>query len=193
MADTNKKIQAHKVEAVAKLKEHLAAAPDLIFSDFRGLTFPQMTDLRAKLTEKGTAYRVVRNAFARIAMKEAGLPDASSWLEGPTALAFLGRDPSPSAKVMMDFTRGAPLHIKGGVISGKLFSAKDVEALSRLPGRNDLLASLMGTMNAPLRNMMYAMNGVASKLVRTLAAVADKKGKNPPPAAGQEAPAGAGA
>ncbi len=180
MADTNRKIQKHKVEAVTKLKEQLGAAPDLIFSDFRGMTFPQMIELRSKLTEKGTAYRVVRNAFARIAMKEVGLPDASSWLEGPTALAFLGKDPSPAAKVMVDFTKQAPLKVKGGVISGKLFSAGDVEALSRLPGRLDLLASLMGTMNAPLRNMMYAMNGVASKLVRTLAAVAETKGTNPP-------------
>ena len=101
MTDTNRKVQQHKVDAVKKLKEHFAAAPDLIFSDFRGLTFPQMTELRAKLTEKGTAYRVVRNAFARIAMKESGLPDASPWLEGPTALAFLGKDPSPAAKVMI--------------------------------------------------------------------------------------------
>ena len=179
MADTNRKIQPAKVEAVSKLKEQFGTAPDLIFSDFRGMTFPQMIELRAKLTEKGTTYRVVRNAFARIAMKEVGLPDASTWLEGPTALAFLGKDPSPAAKVMVDFTKAAPLKIKGGVISGKLFSSQQVEALSRLPGRNDLLAMLMGTMQAPLRNMMYAMNGVASKLVRTLAAVADKKGKEP--------------
>ncbi len=178
MAQTTKKIQQYKTDAVNKLKEHFTAAPDLIFSDFRGLSFPQMIDLRNKLTEKGTAYRVVRNTFARIAMKEAGLPDASSWLEGPTALAFLGADPSPAAKVMLDFTKGAPLTIKGGVISGKLLSAKEIETLSRLPGRLDLLASLMGTMNAPLRNMMYAMNGVASKLVRTLAAVAEKKEKD---------------
>lgn len=119
MADTNRKIQAHKVDAVTKLKEQFGAAPDLIFSDFRGMTFPQMIELRAKLTEKGTAYRVVRNAFARIAMKEVGLPDASTWLEGPTALAFLGKDPSPAAKVMVDFTKAAPLKVKGGVISGK--------------------------------------------------------------------------
>ena len=177
MAQTTKKLQAHKVEAVSKLKEHFTAAPDLIFSDFRGMTFPQMIDLRAKLADKGTSYRVVRNTFARIAMKEAGLPDTSSWLEGPTALAFLGKDPSPAAKVMMDFTKTAPLKIKGGVISGKLFSSKDVEALSKLPGRLDLLAMLMGTMNAPLRNMMYVMNGVTSKLVRTLAAVAEQKEK----------------
>ena len=178
MAQTAKKVQQYKKDAVTKLKEQFAAAPDLIFSDFRGLTFPQMTELRAKLTEKGTAYRVVRNAFARIAMKELGFPDASAMLDGPTALAFLGKDPSPAAKVIVDFTKAAPLSIKGGVISGKIFSSKDVEALSRLPGRLDLLAMLMGTMNAPLRNMMYAMNGVASKLVRTLAAVADKKGKD---------------
>jgi len=175
MAQPVKKIQQHKVDAVAKLKEYFDSAPDLIFSDFRGLTFPQMTELRAKLTEKEAIYRVVRNSFARIAMKEAGLPDASEWLEGPTALAFLGNDPSPAAKVMMDFTRTAPLQIKGGVISGKLFSAGEIEALSKLPGRLPLLASLMGTMNAPLVNVMYVMNGVASKLARTLAAVADKK------------------
>jgi large subunit ribosomal protein L10 len=186
MAQTTKKIQQYKTDAVNKLKEQFAAAPDLIFSDFRGLTFPQMIDLRNKLTEKGTAYRVVRNTFARIAMKEAGLPDASTWLEGPTALAFLGKDPSPAAKILQDFTKGAPLHIKGGVISGKLFSAKDVEALSRLPGRNDLLAMLMGTMNAPVRDLMSVMNGVTSKLVRTLAAVADMMEK-----AGPQAPAAA--
>jgi large subunit ribosomal protein L10 len=181
MAETTKKIQQYKTDAVNKLKEHFAAAPDLIFSDFRGLTFPQMIELRSKLTEKGTSYRVVRNTFAKIAMKEPGLPDASSWLEGPTALAFLGADPSPAAKIMLDFTKAAPLKIKGGVISGKLFSATEVEALSRLPGRKELLAILMGTINAPLRNMMSAMNGVASKLVRTLAAVAEQKEKAGPP------------
>lgn len=175
MAQTVKKIQPKKQEAVQKMKGWFGSNPDLIFSDFRGMTFPQMTDLRAKLTEKDTAWRVVRNSLARIAMKEAGLPDASAMLEGPTALAFLGADPGPAAKVMMDFTRGAPLGIKGGVIGGKIASTKDIEALSRLPGRRDLIAMLMGTMQAPVRDLMSVMNGVSSKLVRTLAAVADKK------------------
>jgi large subunit ribosomal protein L10 len=175
MAETVRKVQQYKTEAVAKLKEEFARTPDLILSDFRGLSFPQMIELRAKLREQGTSYRVVRNAFARLAMKEAGLPDVASMLEGPTAFAFLGRDPSPAAKVIVDFTKSAPLTIKGGVVSGKVFSAKDIESLSRLPGRLQLLASLMGTLNAPLVNLMYVMNGVSSKLVRTLAAVADKK------------------
>ena len=101
MAETTKKVQAYKTEAVTRLKEHFSKAPDLIFSDFRGLTFPQMTELRAKLTEKGTAYRVVRNAFARIAMKEAGLPIVASqsgqWeidLGNRVASAILGEHPA---------------------------------------------------------------------------------------------------
>jgi large subunit ribosomal protein L10 len=171
------KVQQYKVDAVQKLKGWLKETPDLIFSDFRGLTFPQMTDLRARLGERKTAYRVIRNAFAKIALAESGLPDASAMLEGPTALAFLGSDPGPASKVLVEFTRGAPLMGKGGIIGGRLYSVKEVEALSRLPSRAELIGTLMGTMNAPLTHMMYAMNGVASKLVRTLAAVAEEKGK----------------
>jgi large subunit ribosomal protein L10 len=171
------KVQQYKVEAVERLKGWFKETPDLIFSDFRGLTFPQMIDLRDKLAGQKTAYRVVRNAFAKIALKESGLPDASAMLEGPTALAFLGPDPGPGTKVVVDFMKGTPLKVKGGIVGGRLYSVKEVEALSRLPSRNALLGLLMGTMNAPLTHLMYAMNGVASKLVRTLAAVAVEKGK----------------
>ena len=177
MAQEVKKIQPAKLEAAAKLKGFMEAAPDLVFSDFRGMTFPQMIELRQKLAEKDAVYRVVRNSAARIAMKDAGLPEMSDLLTGPTALAFLGNDPGAAAKVLLDFTKSAPLQIKGGVIGGKRFSIKEIEALSKLPGRMQLIAILMGTMNAPIRNMMYVMNGVTSKLVRTLAAVADKMGK----------------
>jgi large subunit ribosomal protein L10 len=169
------KIQPKKAEAVAGLKQRLVANPDLIFSDFRGLTFPQMTDLRAKLAEQAVDYRVVRNAFTRIAMRDAGLPDVAAMLEGPTALAWLGSDPTPAARTLMEFTRSTPLTIKGGVVGGRVFSAKDIEALSRLPGRKELLGQLAGTLQAPLRNLMYVMTGVVTKLVRTLAAVAEKK------------------
>jgi large subunit ribosomal protein L10 len=183
MAQEVKKVQPAKLEAAAKLKEQVTAKPDIIFSDFRGLTFPQMTELRAKLGEKDASYRVVRNSVARVAIKEAGLPDASGLLEGPTALAFLGRDPGAAAKIMLDFARGAPLQLKGGVIGGRMFAVKEIEALSRLPGRDQLIAMLMSTMNAPVRNMMNVMNGVTSKLVRTLAAVGEKKASAAPDAA----------
>jgi large subunit ribosomal protein L10 len=174
MSDEAKKIQPAKQKAVAELKDRFGATPDFILSDFRGLTFPQMTELRAKLGEKDAYYRVVRNSVARIAMKEAGLPDASDLLVGPTGMAFLGKDPGAAAKVLFDFIKGAPLQIRGGVIGGKMYGVGEIEALSRLPGRSQLLAMLMGAMNAPLMTLLYVMNGATSKLVRTLAAVADK-------------------
>jgi large subunit ribosomal protein L10 len=177
MAESAKKIQKSKIEAADRLKREMGARLDFIVSDFRGMSFPQMTELRAKLGEKDATYKVVRNAFTRIAMRDLGLPDASAWLEGPTALAFTGKDPGGAAKVMMEFTRSSPLKIKGGVVAGKLFTAKDVESLSRLPSRDQLLAMVMATMNAPLTGLLRVMNGVSSKLVRTLQAVADKKGK----------------
>jgi large subunit ribosomal protein L10 len=170
------KVQQYKLEAVQKLKGWFTETPDLIFSDFRGLTFPQMIELREKLAAQKTMYRVVRNAFAKIALKDAGMPDATAMLEGPTALAFLGSDPSPGAKVIVDFTKATTLKVKGGIVGGRLYSVQEIEALSRLPSRDELIGMLMATMNAPLLHVMYAMNGVASKLVRTLAAVAEAKG-----------------
>ncbi len=169
------RINERKKEAVGRIKESLGETRDIIFTDYRGLTVQQITDLRGKLRESKTVYKVVKNDYARIAMQQLGLPDVSSLLAGPTALALVGADVGPVAKVILDFTRDSPLQLKGALVGGRLFAAKDVEALSRLSGRETLLAMLMGTMKAPLQNLVYVMSGVTSKLVRTLAAVADKK------------------
>ncbi len=169
------RINDRKREAVGRIKESLGGARDIIFTDYRGLSVQQITDLRGKLRDSRTIYKVVKNDYTRIAMQQLGLPDASSLLSGPTALALVGADVGPVAKVILDFTRDSPLQLKGALVGGRLFGAKDVEALSRLPGRETLIAMLMGTMKAPLQNLVYVMSGVTSKLVRTLAAVADKK------------------
>ncbi len=169
------RINERKRQAVGRIKETLGAARDIIFTDYRGLTVEQITALRGRLRETDSAYKVVKNDYARIAMQQLGMPDASSMLTGPTALAFVGHDVGPVAKLILDFTKDSPLQIKGAIVGGRLFGSRDVEALSRLPGRETLLAMLMGTIQAPLQNLVYVMNGVTGKLVRTLAAVADKK------------------
>ncbi len=169
------RINERKREAVGRIKESLGSARDIIFTDYRGLTVQQITDLRGKLRDSRTVYRVVKNDYARIAMQQLGLPDASSLLTGPTAVALVGGDAGPVAKVILDFGRESPLQLKGALVGGRLFGAREIEALSRLPGRDTLIAMLMGTMKAPLQNLVYVVNGVTSKLVRTLAAVADKK------------------
>ncbi len=169
------KLNDEKTAAVEAVKTRLSENKDYVFTDYRGLTVDQITTLRAKLRENNAEYRVIKNRFAKIAFQQLDMPEVADFLVGPTALALAKDDAGTVVKALIDFGKDTPLELKGAIIDGTLFDAKQAEAFSKLPTRDELLAMLMGTMNAPLRNLMYAMNGVASKLVRTLQAVADKK------------------
>jgi large subunit ribosomal protein L10 len=169
------KVQQHKVDALEAIKEKLQENRDFIFTDYRGLTVEQITALRGKLREKQAEYRVVKNRYAKRAFEQLEMPDVSDLLIGPTALALLKDDASAVAKVLYDFAKDAPVSVKGSIVDGKLFDGEQTEALSRLPSRDQLIAQLMSTMQAPLQYLVYAMNGVTQKLVRVLQAVADKK------------------
>jgi large subunit ribosomal protein L10 len=176
MAEKTQKIQPQKTGGVKKIKELVESSRDVIFTDFRGLNVAQITDLRRSLQQKEAEYRVVKNSYARLALGDLGYPFDEQFLIDPTALALVKSDVGPIAKVLTTFTRDSTLKIKGGLIDGRVVSSDQVEAIGRLPGRNELYAILMGTMNAPLQHLVYGMNGVATKLVRTLQAVAESKG-----------------
>ena len=177
MGEKTQKIQQYKREAVGQLRDKISRAPGLIFTDYRGLTVAQISDLRRSLRKQAAEYRVVKNNYAKIALRELGLPFEEDFLTNPTAIALAQSDIGPVAKTLFDFARESPLKVKGGMVDGQSLKPPAVEAISRLPTRLELLAMLMGTMNAPLRNLMYAMKGVSSKLVRTLQAVAEQKAK----------------
>ena len=178
MAYQIRKVQQYKLDAVSRLKERFGNSKDYIFTNFRGLTVDQITELRRKLGEQEADYRVVKNRFAKIAFKDLNFNELDEYLVGPTAVALSRNDATSVAKVLFDFGKEAPLEVKGGIIEGQVFTAEDVEAFSKLPSREELLAKLMGTMNAPLQNLLYALNAVPQKLVRTLQAVADQKEKS---------------
>lgn len=170
------KVQDHKVEALEAIKSTFSASKDFIFTDYRGLTVDQITELRSRLRAKEADYKVVKNRYAKIAFQQLEMPsDVADLLVGPTALAMLQDDPSAIAKILFDYARDTSVAVKGALVDGQVFSAEQTEALSKLPGREQLLAQLMSTMQAPLQNLVYAMNGVPQKLVRTLQAVADQK------------------
>jgi large subunit ribosomal protein L10 len=177
MAEKTQKIQPYKTEGIKKIKDLIEGSRDVIFTDFRGLNVTQITDLRRSLQEKEAEYRVVKNNYARLALSELGFPFEENFLIDPTAVALARSDIGPIAKVLFEFTRDSTLKIKGGLIDGKAVSSEQVEAISKLPGREQLYAMLMGTMNAPLTNLVYVMDAVVTKLVRTLQAVADSKDK----------------
>lgn len=170
------KVTDTKEGFVGTLKDAFRDIRGFIFTDYRGLTVEQITELRTKLRERAAEYHVIKNNFARLAFKQLEKPDVSSFLVGPTAIALVREESSDVVKDLFDFSRDWSVQVKGGLIDGNVFDAAQVEAFSRLPSRDQLLAQLMGTMNAPLQNLVYAMNGVTQKLVRTLAALAEKKG-----------------
>lgn len=175
MGEKTTKIQQEKVDAVDALKEQFQQVQDYIFTDYRGMSVDQITNLRNTLRENGAMYRVIKNRFARLALDQLGMPDVGDQLIGPTAIVLAESESGPIAKILFQSAKETPVEVKGGIINGNVFTAEQVEAYSKLPTRDELISSLMGTMKAPVQNFVYVLNAVPQKLVRTLQAVADQK------------------
>jgi large subunit ribosomal protein L10 len=176
MAIVAKKIQETKTKAIGELKESFSASQDFIFTDYRGLTVEQITNLRKNLRAKQVEYKVVKNNFARIAFQQLSAPDVASYLVGPTAVAIAPKDSSEVAKILFDFAKEVPnLKVKGALVGSTVYNAAQTEAYSKLPGRLELISMLMSVMNGPARNLTAALNDIPSRLVRTVKAIADQK------------------
>src|SRR5947207_325684 len=141
----------------------------------RGMAVADMTRLRAKARASGVYFRVVKNTLVRRAVANTPFAGLSDKMVGPLAYG-MGTDPVAVAKVLNDFARGNDKFvITGGAMPGQLMSAKDIAALAALPSRAELIAKLLGTMQAPIAKFVRTLNEVPSKFVRTLAAVRDAK------------------
>ena len=177
MAIVAKKIQDVKVKAISETKEAFSLSQDFIFTDYRGLTVEQITNLRRQLQGKGAQYKVIKNNFARIAFQELSAPEeVSNYLTGPTAIAIAPKDANEVAKILVDFTRESPaLQVKGGLVGKDVYDAKQMAAFAKLPSRLELISMLMSVMNGPARNLAAALNDVPARLVRTIKAIGDKK------------------
>ncbi len=173
MAET--KIQPSKLEAVAALKEQFGEVTDFFFADYRGLTVAQITELRDNLRKLGAEFHVVKNNYAKIAFKQLEKEGVDGFLVGPTAIAIVREDAGPVAKALLKFAGESPVEVKGGYVDGNVFDVKQVEQFSKLPTKLELIQMLMGTMQAPARNLACALNDVTTKLVRTLDAVREQK------------------
>ena len=177
MAMRAHKIQDSKTEAIGQLKDMIGGSSDFVFAEYRGLTVEQISNLRRQLREKGTEFHVVKNNFARIAFEELGFPkEIEPSLVGPVAVAFTQEEANEAAKVLLDFGKDTPaLKVKGALIDKGFMNETQVGAFSRLPGKKQLISMLMSAMNGPAQNLVYVINAVPTKLVRTLKAIEEKK------------------
>jgi len=164
-----------KKALVDEVSAILADAQAAVVAEYRGLSVAQMTELRARARDNGVYLRVVKNTLTRRAVQGTGYAVLDEQLIGPLALAA-SADPVAVAKVLREFSKSnEQLVIKAGAMGGKLMSTADIEALAKLPGRDELLAMLMGTMQAPMQKFVQTLNEVPARFVRTLAAVRDSK------------------
>jgi len=170
-----------KEAVVAELKEQMSSAKGAVFTSYKGLTVAQDTKLRRELREAGITYRVIKNTMTRIAAKDLGLDGITEHLEGTTAMAFSTEDAVAPAKVICSFMKKNKLEeagiltIKVGLVEGKVISDKEVKALASLPSREELIAKLMGSMNAPITNTVGVLQGVIRNAVYVLDAIRAQK------------------
>jgi len=169
-------IRPEKASKVAELKDLLTASKGVVLVNYCGLTVAEDTELRAKMREAGVKYMVAKNTFIRIAAKEAGIEGLDSVLEHNTALAFSAEDPVAPAKILNDFSKDhKALKLKAGVLDGKVIAVDEVKALAELPSREELLAKLVGSMQAPISGLVNVLQGNIRNFVYTLEAVRQKK------------------
>ena len=167
-----------KQAMVSEVSAKLAKAQALIVAEYRGLNVERVTQLRSKARKSGLYLRVLKNTLARRAIQGTPFEKLSDQLTGPLMYG-IAQDPVAGAKVMSEFSREhEQFVIRAGAMPNTVMSAKDVKALALLPSREELLARLMATIQAPVAKLVRTLNEVPGKFVRTLAALKDQREKS---------------
>ncbi len=166
-----------KQAAVAEISAKLAGAQAIVVAEYRGLEVEGMTELRRKARASGVYLRVLKNTLARRAVKDTPFEKLSDHLVGPLIYG-ISSDPVASAKVLNDFAKdNEKIVLKAGAMPGSVLSATEVKSLASMPSRDELIAILMRTMQAPIAQFARTLNEVPARFARTLAAVRDAKDK----------------
>jgi large subunit ribosomal protein L10 len=163
-----------KQKLVADLTERLKSSDTLIVADYRGLTMPQIDDLRTELLKHGAKFTVVKNTLTRRAAEAAGVDALLALLDGPTAIAFLEADGDPVAvaKAIGATTRETRvLEVRGGILDGRPITAEEIESLAKLPPFEQLRGQVLGAITAPL----YAVVGLFNAPLQNLVGLIDAR------------------
>ena len=165
-----------KKAIVTEVNEVAAKALSAVTAEYRGMTVEQMTALRVKAREANVYLKVVRNTLAKRAVKETEFDCMSDALVGQVICAFSLEDPGAAARVVRDFSKeNAQLVATSVAIGGKLHGAEQLDAVAKLPTKDEAIASLMMVMNGPVTKLVRTLNEFPSRITRVVAAVRDQK------------------
>ena len=152
-------VTEQKKAIVAQMKETLSEAKGAVLIGYSGLTVAQATDLRRKMLAEGVEYKVIKNTLTRIAANELNLEGFAEHLEGPTALATSKED-AVAIEQFIKTTEKEVVTVKAGIVEGEVMDAAGVKAIASLPNREGMLSMLLSVLQAPVRNVAYAVKAV---------------------------------
>ena len=161
---------------VEEIKQRLDKSMLVIFTDYRGLKVDEITELRDKLRIPGVEVKVLKNTMLRFALEKTGCQEMADLISGPNAAIFSQEDPVTPAKILFDFAKTHKnLEVKMGLLEGQVISPEKVKNLGDLPSREVLVATVLGTMQAPITSFVRVLNANLTGLVRALDQVRELK------------------
>ncbi|MCH8909865.1 MAG: 50S ribosomal protein L10 [Chloroflexi bacterium] len=157
-------------EQIAEMKEIFISSSLVIAAEYRGIDVGQMTGLRRELRNNGARLKIVKNTFARIAADEAGKPELKEVMDGPIGFVVTEGDAASAARALVKYAtdHNLPVKVIGGMLDSDVLSADRIEALAKLPSRDELIAKLLGSMNSPITGLVMVMSGPVRALATVL-------------------------
>ena len=157
----------HKIDRVSSLKDKLERSTIAVTADYTGISVNEMTDLRRRMRDSGVEFTIIKNTLMDLAAEASQRPQLKEIVSGPTAVAFGYDDPLEVAKAIADYVRTSrsSLAVRGAIMGdGPILLAADVARLAALPSKPQLVASLMGQLQAPIQRLLSVLNGPLQKL-----------------------------
>jgi len=173
--------RAKKEELIAQYVERLNDSEAIIITDYRGLSVPEIQELRAEIRKAEGGFAVVKNTLARRALEEAGLPISDEMLVGPIGIGFCRQNITGVAKAVTDYAKkNETLAVKGGVMGDKIIDEAAIKSLASLPSIEILQARLLGLINAPASQLVGVVAGGVRQLVNVVNAYAEENSESAP-------------
>ncbi len=166
----------NKKQIVESIKAKITESKSVVLVDYKGLTVAQDTELRNAFRKAGVEYKVLKNTLVRKAFNELGVNDFDSDLNGPTAVAFGSDEVTPAKTAMAEIKKlEDKIKVKSGYVDGKRVDVAEVKALANMPSKEELVAKMLGSMQAPISNFAGVLSSIMRSVVIALNAVAEKK------------------